>query len=62
MSSNIFTYGSLMFAEVWKPLVFLGKQSQLLKGVAYGPQATDFRIEMSAEPTIDGGWGLGEVD
>lgn len=36
--------------EVWKPLVFLGKQSQFIKGVAYGPQATDFRIEMSAEP------------
>jgi uncharacterized protein YcfL len=36
--------------EVWKPLVFLGKQSQLLRGIAYGPQATDFRIEMSAEP------------
>jgi uncharacterized protein YcfL len=36
--------------EVWKPLVFLGKQSQFIKGTAYGPQATDFRIEMSAEP------------
>lgn len=36
--------------EVWKPLVFLGKQSQMIKGTAYGPQATDFRIEMSAEP------------
>lgn len=36
--------------EVWKPLVFLGKQSQFLKGTAYGPQATDFRIEMSSEP------------
>lgn len=36
--------------EVWKPLIFLGKQSQMLRGVAYGPQATDFRIEMSAEP------------
>lgn len=36
--------------EVWKPLVFLGKQSQYLKGIAYGPQATDFRIEMSSEP------------
>ncbi len=35
--------------EVWKPLVFLGKQSQFIKGTAYGPQATDFRIEMSAE-------------
>lgn len=35
--------------EVWKPLVFLGKQSQLIKGIAYGPQATDFKIEMSAE-------------
>lgn len=36
--------------EVWKPLVFMGKQSQFLKGTGYGPQATDFRIEMSAEP------------
>lgn len=36
--------------EVWKPLVFLGKQSQFVKGTAYGPQATDFKIEMSAEP------------
>ena len=36
--------------ETWKPLVFLGKQSQYIKGTAYGPQATDFRIEMSAEP------------
>lgn len=36
--------------EVWKPLVFLGKQSQFIKGTAYGPQATDFKIEMSAEP------------
>jgi uncharacterized protein YcfL len=36
--------------ETWKPLVFLGKQSQFIKGTAYGPQATDFRIEMSAEP------------
>jgi len=35
--------------EVWKPLVFLGKQSQFIKGTAYGPQATDFMIEMSAE-------------
>jgi uncharacterized protein YcfL len=36
--------------EVWKPLVFLGKQSQTISGVAYGPQAVDFRIEMSSEP------------
>ncbi len=36
--------------ETWKPLVFLGKQNQFIKGTAYGPQATDFRIEMSAEP------------
>ncbi|WP_334188144.1 YcfL family protein [Noviherbaspirillum sp.] len=36
--------------ETWKPLVFLGKQSQFIKGTAYGPQATDFKIEMSAEP------------
>ena len=35
--------------EVWKPLVFLGLQTQYLKGTAYGPQATDFQIEMSAE-------------
>jgi len=35
--------------EVWKPLVVLGKQSLFIKGTAYGPQATDFRIEMSAE-------------
>ena len=35
--------------EVWKPLVFLGLQTQFLKGTAYGPQATDFQIEMSAE-------------
>lgn len=37
-------------SQVWKPLVFLGKQSQMLNGVAYGPQASDFKIEMSAEP------------
>lgn len=36
--------------EVWKPLMILGKQSQFIKGTAYGPQATDFKIEMSAEP------------
>src|SRR4051812_13980516 len=36
--------------EVWKPLVFLGKQTQFIKGTAYGPQATDFKIEMSSEP------------
>ena len=35
--------------EVWKPLVFLGKQTHFIKGTAYGPQATDFRIEMSSE-------------
>ena len=35
--------------EGWKPLVFLGLQTQFLKGTAYGPQATDFQIEMSAE-------------
>jgi uncharacterized protein YcfL len=35
--------------EGWKPLVFMGKQNQFLKGTAYGPQATDFQIEMSAE-------------
>ncbi|MES2073654.1 MAG: YcfL family protein, partial [Pseudomonadota bacterium] len=36
--------------EVWKPVVFLGKQSQILKGTAYGPQAIDFKLEMSSEP------------
>lgn len=36
--------------EVWKPMTFLGQQSQFLKGTAYGPQAADFMIEMSAEP------------
>lgn len=36
--------------EVWKPLTILGRQSQLIKGTAYGPQASDFKIEMSAEP------------
>ena len=36
--------------EVWKPLMILGQQSQFIKGTAYGPQATDFKIEMSAEP------------
>jgi hypothetical protein len=36
--------------EVWKPLQFLGNQTQFIKGTAYGPQATDFMIEMSAEP------------
>ena len=35
--------------EVWKPLVFLGLQTHIFKGTAYGPQATDFQIEMSAE-------------
>jgi uncharacterized protein YcfL len=35
--------------EVWKPLVFLGKQSQMIKATGYGPQATDFKIEMSSE-------------
>lgn len=36
--------------EVWKPLVFLGKQTHMVKSTAYSPQATDFKIEMSAEP------------
>ena len=36
--------------ETWKPLVFLGKQTQFIKGTAYGPQATDFQLEMSSEP------------
>ncbi|MEA9980091.1 YcfL family protein, partial [Pseudomonas sp. RTS4] len=31
--------------EVWKPLMILGKQSQLVKATAYGPQAVDFKIE-----------------
>jgi len=30
--------------------VFLGQQSQYIKGTAFGPQATGFLIEMSAEP------------
>ncbi|OWW18340.1 YcfL family protein [Noviherbaspirillum denitrificans] len=47
LDANGFQVGD---GEVWKPLVFLGKQSQMIKGTAYGPQATDFRIEMSAEP------------
>ena len=47
LDANGFQVGD---GEVWKPLVFLGKQSQFIKGTAYGPQATDFRIEMSAEP------------
>ncbi|MFZ6675288.1 YcfL family protein [Undibacterium sp. Xuan67W] len=36
--------------EVWKPMTFLGKQTQFIKSTAYGPQATDFKIEMSSEP------------
>ncbi|MGB7479965.1 MAG: YcfL family protein [Burkholderiaceae bacterium] len=36
--------------EVWKPLVFLGRQTHFIKGTGYGPQATDFKIEMSSEP------------
>ncbi|MES2037003.1 MAG: YcfL family protein [Pseudomonadota bacterium] len=36
--------------EVWKPLMILGQQSQFIKSTAYGPQAADFRIELSAEP------------
>lgn len=35
--------------EVWKPLMFLGKQSQFIKGIAPSPKADDFEIEMSAE-------------
>jgi uncharacterized protein YcfL len=35
--------------EVWKPLMFLGKQGQFIKGVAPSPKAADFEIEMSAE-------------
>lgn len=36
--------------EVWKPLMMMGKQSQFIKSIAPGPQAVDFKIEMSAEP------------
>lgn len=36
--------------EVWKPLQFLGRQSQFIRGTAPGPKAADFLIEMSAEP------------
>jgi len=36
--------------EVWKPVLFLGRQSQFIKGTAPGPKAVDFLIEMSAEP------------
>lgn len=36
--------------EVWKPMVFLGRQTQYLKGTAPSPKATEFMIEMSAEP------------
>ncbi len=32
----------------WQPLTFLNRQNHVIKGVAYGPQATDFRLEMSA--------------
>jgi uncharacterized protein YcfL len=35
--------------ETWKPLIILGQQSLPIQGVAYGPQATDFRLEMSSE-------------
>lgn len=35
--------------EVWKPLMFLGKQSQFIKGIAPSPKVADFEIEMSAE-------------
>jgi uncharacterized protein YcfL len=35
--------------EVWKPLMFLGKQNQFIKGTAGSPKAVDFEIEMSAE-------------
>ncbi|OZI36182.1 hypothetical protein CEG14_14245 [Bordetella genomosp. 1] len=34
--------------EGWKPLDFLGHQTLPIKGTAFGPQASDFRIEMSA--------------
>ncbi|MBR7783922.1 YcfL family protein [Undibacterium luofuense] len=36
--------------EVWKPLMMLGRQSQFIRSTAPGPQASDFKIEMSAEP------------
>ncbi len=36
--------------EVWKPIGFMGLQSLKLNGVAYGPQAVDFHLEMSSEP------------
>jgi uncharacterized protein YcfL len=36
--------------EVWKPLMMLGRQSQFIRSTAPGPQAADFKIEMSAEP------------
>jgi len=36
--------------EVWKPMMMMGKQSQFIKSTAPGPQAVDFKIEMSAEP------------
>lgn len=36
--------------EVWKPLVFLGQQSQFIKGTAPSSKALDFKIEMSSEP------------
>ncbi|SAI42098.1 Predicted periplasmic lipoprotein [Bordetella ansorpii] len=35
--------------QAWKPLTFLGLQNRYVTGVAGGPQAVDFRIEMSAE-------------
>lgn len=36
--------------ETWKPMVFLGRQTQFVKGIAPGPKAADFFLEMSAEP------------
>jgi uncharacterized protein YcfL len=35
--------------EVWKPVLFLGNQTQYLKATAPSPRATEFMIEMSAE-------------
>ena len=36
-------------SEVWKPVLFLGNQTQYLKATAPSPRATEFMIEMSAE-------------
>jgi uncharacterized protein YcfL len=36
--------------EVWKPMLFLGQQTQYLRGTAPSPKVADFMIEMSASP------------